>query len=34
MANGYMGSLLNVNLTEGKIAEEKLSDGRRRSAGT
>ncbi len=26
MANGYMGSLLNVNLTEGKIAEEKLSD--------
>ena len=26
MANGYMGKLLNVNLTEGKISEEKLSE--------
>ena len=25
MANGYMGKLLNVNLTERKIDEEKLS---------
>ena len=26
MANGYMGKLLNVNLTDGKISEEKLSE--------
>ena len=26
MANGYMGKLLNVNLTDGKISEEELSE--------
>ena len=26
MANGYMGKLLNVHLTEGKLSDEALSD--------
>ena len=26
MANGYMGKILNVNLADGKISEEKLSE--------